>query len=271
MKNITLALMAALTLALCESSIAVGQFSYQTGQLPYQPGQFSYQAGQLPYQTWQLPYQTGQFGYRAFGQTLAPPPYTFSGGLPTSMPGRFPGLGQPPWNSYSLPWQQSYQGVGGLPGAALAFPPQPAAGPMQMTPAPDAAAAPFGSPAPLPPPGYNAPAPFPEQGTVVAPGVGIGPAWNYATGRSVNRMVAARAEPYVRSPELSALATRIARTRGMSAGPVINVYLSGNVALLQGVVRTAGDRTVIGNVLGLEPNVSQIDNRLVVQRNVGGR
>ena len=43
--------------------------------------------------------------------------------------------------------------------------------------------------------------------------------------------------------------------RGMLAGHAINVYLSGNVALVQGVVRTAADRVVLGNVLGLEPDV----------------
>ena len=50
----------------------------------------------------------------------------------------------------------------------------------------------------------------------------------------------------------------------MLAGQAIDVYLSGNVALVQGVVRTAADRVVLGNVLGLEPDVSRIDNRLVV-------
>jgi len=96
-------------------------------------------------------------------------------------------------------------------------------------------------------------------------GAATGAAWNYAIGRGVNRAVATRAEPYLRSPELSDRLTRIARTRGMLSGPAIDVYLSGNIALVQGVVRTAANRTVLANVLGLEPDVSQIDNRLVVQ------
>jgi hypothetical protein len=81
----------------------------------------------------------------------------------------------------------------------------------------------------------------------------------------MNRAGAAHAEPYVHSPELSARLTRIARIRGMLAGQAIDVYLSGNAALVQGVVRTAADRAVLGNVLGLEPDVSRIDNRLVVR------
>ena len=68
-----------------------------------------------------------------------------------------------------------------------------------------------------------------------------------------------------------ALLTRIGQTRRMLAGPAINVYLSGNVALMRGVVRSTADRTVLRNVLGLEPNVSRIDDRLVVQGYVGRR
>ncbi len=51
----------------------------------------------------------------------------------------------------------------------------------------------------------------------------------------------------------------------MLVGPAINVYLGSDVAVVQGVVRTAGDRAVLRNVLGLEPDVSRIDDRLVVQ------
>jgi len=58
--------------------------------------------------------------------------------------------------------------------------------------------------------------------------------------------------------------TRIARTKGMLAGQAIDVYLSGNVALIEGVVRTRANRVLLGNVVSLEPDVSRIDNRLAV-------
>ena len=77
---------------------------------------------------------------------------------------------------------------------------------------------------------------------------------------------AVRAVAFIRSPELSDRLTRIARARSMLAGEGINVYLNNkNIALLLGSVRMPGDRVMLANVLSLEPDVGQIDNRLVVQ------
>jgi len=76
----------------------------------------------------------------------------------------------------------------------------------------------------------------------------------------------AGSQPYTRSPELSERLTRIARDKGMLSGQGIDVYLVGNrVARLQGTVRTSGDRALLANVVGLEPEVYQVDNRLVVE------
>ena len=57
--------------------------------------------------------------------------------------------------------------------------------------------------------------------------------------------------------------TQIARSKGMLPGQGIDVYLSNNIALLHGTVRTPGDSVLLANVLALEPEVLQIDNRLV--------
>jgi hypothetical protein len=262
MKNNMLALMAALALAFCGSEIAVGQISYQPGI----------------------------FGYRALGQPLAPVPGTFGGVVQVNVAGsaRLPGwpaVGNgltAPWGlpyqsgiaqtintlpatQWALPAQQS---VGGIP---VVPPPETLAEAMQIGPAPEVPPRGYngpiqvGSPPRLPLPGYNAPASLPEQGVATMSGAATGATRNYTIGRTVNRAVTARAEPFVHSPELSARLTRIARTRGMLSGPAIDVYLSGNIAVVQGAVRNAANRTVLGNVLGLEPDVSQIDNRLVVQ------
>jgi len=59
--------------------------------------------------------------------------------------------------------------------------------------------------------------------------------------------------------------TRIARTKGMLSGQGIDVYLSNNVARLEGTVRTPGDCVLLASVLALEPGVRQIDNRLVAE------
>ncbi len=65
-----------------------------------------------------------------------------------------------------------------------------------------------------------------------------------------------------RSPEASDRLTRIARDRGMLVGSGIDVYLSGQVAILQGNVRTAHDRELLANIAGLEPGIQQVYNGL---------
>jgi hypothetical protein len=77
----------------------------------------------------------------------------------------------------------------------------------------------------------------------------------------------ARPITFVRSPELSDRLTRVARSKGMLASDGINVYLSdNNIALLRGAVRMPGDRATLANVVSLEPDVAQVDNRLIVQQ-----
>jgi hypothetical protein len=75
----------------------------------------------------------------------------------------------------------------------------------------------------------------------------------------------ARPQSYNRSPELSDRLTRIARQKNMLAGQGIDVYLGDRVAVLKGVVRTAGDRSLLANVVGLEPEVQYVDNRLTTE------
>ncbi len=45
----------------------------------------------------------------------------------------------------------------------------------------------------------------------------------------------------------------------------IEVYMSNGVALVQGAVRTRDEGVLLLSVLSLEPQVQQIDNRLVVE------
>jgi hypothetical protein len=66
------------------------------------------------------------------------------------------------------------------------------------------------------------------------------------------------------SPDLSERLTRIARSRGMLVGKGINVYMSDDIALVQGTVRTPADSSALASVLSLEPNVEHVDNRLAV-------
>jgi hypothetical protein len=71
-----------------------------------------------------------------------------------------------------------------------------------------------------------------------------------------------RAPLNARSMELSDRLTRIARDKGMLAGRRINVSLVGDTTIVEGAVRTPGDRAALANVLSLEPRVQRIDNRL---------
>jgi hypothetical protein len=57
--------------------------------------------------------------------------------------------------------------------------------------------------------------------------------------------------------------TQIARTKGLLFGPAIDVYVSNNVALIQGAVGTPSDSTQLATALAHEPGVLRIDNRLV--------
>ncbi len=246
MRNNMLALMAALALAFCEPGAALAQFFYQPGT----------------------------FGYRVLGQSLAPAPSTFGGGVQTNSAGAFLFLGRPNGaDSFTMPWRPPYQNMIDQPIVAISpsqlpLRPQQPVGGVQGVPPPATAQTPpvqAGPPAQVPPPGNNAPTPNPEQGAGMTSAAAAGAAWSYTLAGSTNRAATTRPEPYVRSPELSDRLTRIARVRGMLAGSGIDVYLSGNDALVQGVVRTAANRAVLGNVLGLEPDVSRIDNRLAVQ------
>ena len=234
MKNSLLAFMAGLTLVLCELMPVQGQTSARSGM----------------------------FGNRVLGQSLAPSPRSFGGGNQTSQSGNFLYLGRMNGVAdFTMPWWPLYPGMGTQ--AAVASPVvQPT-----LQSQPPASAVQVASPSQTLAPGYNPLATSAEQGAGMTLGMGTAPAWSLAGTRNGTQTAsasAARAEPYTRSPELSDRLTRIARTRGMLAAQTIDVYLSGNVALVQGVVRSQADRVLLGNVMGLEPDVSQIDNRLVV-------
>ena len=57
--------------------------------------------------------------------------------------------------------------------------------------------------------------------------------------------------------------TQIARSKGLLPGPAIDVYLSNNIAIMQGAVGTPATASCMAKVLALEPEVQQIDNHLV--------
>jgi hypothetical protein len=107
-----------------------------------------------------------------------------------------------------------------------------------------------------------------DQGLGAAPGAGQSAAWNYSDtlgGAPASTPSARRPQPSVRSPELSELLTRIARSKGMLTGQGIDVYVGNVVTLVRGNVRLPSDRVLLARILALEPGVRQIDNRLVAK------
>jgi hypothetical protein len=225
-KRCTLALMAVLVLGLCKLQMVVAQVPPQGNQ------------------------NYGTFGNRTLGQPLVPAPSTFGGGIQTAPGGSF--LGRLDGSPVSAtPGLQNSTRVP-TPNAAVqpalnaAFSPQ---SPVAERNAPE-----------LPSITNSAPLSVSEtsgpEGTVrIAPALGL-------TSRSAPSAASPR-QPYSRSPELSDRLTQIARTKGLLFGRAIDVYLSKNVAIMQGAVGTPADRVLMAKVLALEPEVQQIDNHLV--------
>ena len=205
----------------------------------------------------------GTFGTRTLGQPLTPRPSTFGGGVQTSPGGSFLYLGRADGAAmFATPWRHIDADL--LQPVVAASPAaQPGlngvAGP--QLPAPQAA--------PAPPETNGEPGMSPaEQMLGMTPGGELPIASQLALpqgGGGAAPALPRGTQPYARSPELSDRLTRIARSKGMLAGQGIDVYLSNGIARLQGAVRTPGDSLLLAGVLALEPEVRQIDNRLVAE------
>ena len=264
MRSYMLALMAVLASSFCEPQRAAAQVMAVGGRTQ---GMFggrslgqSLGAGTL-----------GVFGNHVLGQPFQPPAGNFSNYVPYASAGTFMNFGSP-YGSVSVTGQPF-------------FPPPVASVAMPIA---------------APPGGYNLYAPtharasdprrpcrpplnrLPEtngetEGAAPTAAPADPPTMAPVIGRAIIAVAApqaggtfANAGPFARSAELSDRLTRIARAKGMLAGSGLNVYLGNHVALLQGEVRSPGDRTLLANVIGLEPEVRLIDNQLVPAAGSGG-
>ncbi len=231
-KSCTLALMAILSLSLCKLQMVVAQVPPQGNQ------------------------HYGTFGDRTLGQPLVPAPSTFGGRILTAPDGSFLGLSND-FPASATPGLQNNTGVPAPNGVAR---PALNAGVSPQSPAAERDAPELSSImnlAPLLVPKTNGP-----EGTVrTAPTLGLRAPGT--PGRGSAPPVAGPQQPYYRSPELSDRLTQIARTKGLLFGPAIDVYVSNNVALIQGAVGTPSDSTQLATALAHEPGVLRIDNRLV--------
>ncbi len=210
-------------------------------------------------QTPQGPIYYSPFYNLSLGRSFVPPPSGFGGGIQTGPSGNFLYLGRPDGAvDFGTPWRRPQ--VEAVP---LLVAPSAIGRLQQLSPLPDWAAAP-GVAAGIPAGGMLAPAASlgaiaqrasapAGQNLGMPPGIELPGAGVRGTGRL------AAGAPLVRSPRLSELLTRIAQQRGMPvAGRGIDVYMSNNVAVVEGGVRTAADRALLANVLSLEPGVGRV-------------
>ncbi len=260
MKSYLLAVIVVMASALCEPQMATAQMMAQGSQ---SWGMFGNRVvGQSLGGSVQ-----GSFGNRALGQPFTPSPGNFGNWNPIALNGSLMNYGVP-YGSRSIIGQPV------LPQQIVQLAPSPQLPAPEYAPPQPPAAAQETAPAPLP----QMNQPLPETNGAE----GVGPTDTAAeitpsVGRAITTVAAPQAQtrtvsasaagarPFVRSPELSDRLTRIARAKGMLSGPSLNVYLGNQIALLQGSVRSAGDRTLLANIIGLEPEVRQIDNELVAE------
>jgi hypothetical protein len=239
----------------------------------------------------------GLFGSRSVAQMLTPPLNRFAPGVtfnrqtgqaigPSTPDTRGMMFTAPPSWQYgnSLPPALGYDQGGVFVPALQAAQAAPYAGPAGA--APPAAATPVSpavvepvmpqgtyGPEMTAPGGENNAAPGPaemEQAAIAAP-VAVSPpphGWSGISGGAARDV-----GPWVRSPELSARITRLARSGGIRAPSGITVSLGNGTAVLQGTVGSAGDRAMLSTLVGMEPGIWHVDNRLSVgsQQEVAAR
>jgi hypothetical protein len=214
----------------------------------------------------------GTFGNQTLGQPFVPRRSTLVGGIQTGPSGNFLFLGRPDGSTAfaPMPWRHIDPGLlqeaadATRPGQSLLNAVPSAAAPVPVNNPPQVPAVPSAAPETS---GLEGAGPA-EQAPGINVGIGLTATPQAILPRVVESVESAPPrgpQPYVRSPELSDLLTRLARSKGVLSGNGIDVYLSNKAALVEGAVRTPGARVLLANILALEPEVTHIDNRLVAE------
>jgi len=220
----------------------------------------------------------GMFGDRTLGRPLQPAASRFGSGIQRGPSGNFLGLGRADGSSTFLtPWRRSEPAPRPV---NWATPPY-----IFAVPGPQPVIAPHEQPAqapgerPLPPqhstPGqpasdiwFRSPSPPSETTTPVTPGSAgrYGPrkslGWS-ATGAPGGDSTAAKG-PFLPSPGVSARITRLAQAGGVRTSTGMQVCVQGSTATVRGAVATPYQRSLVGNLVGLESGVWHVDNQVIV-------
>jgi hypothetical protein len=188
------------------------------------------------------------FGDRRLGQPLRPGPSRFDSGIQRGPSGNFLGQGRPDGaNMFATPWRRVEPGPLPVDGG---FPPQPvtAAAPLPVIVAP-------------PQPREASPTPPPEEPPAATPAPDI---WFRSP-----RGPAAASPPEASngawlSPSLSTRIAQLAQAGGVPTSSDLQVCIQGSTAVVRGAVATPYQRSVVGNLLALEPGVWHVDNQVIV-------
>ena len=71
-------------------------------------------------------------------------------------------------------------------------------------------------------------------------------------------------DSFLPSPDVSARITRLAQVGGVRTPSGVQVCVQGSTATVRGVVATPYQRSLVGNLVGLEPGVWHVDNQVIV-------
>jgi hypothetical protein len=226
------------------------------------------------------PTYRGLFGDRRLGQPLQPAPSTFGGGIQRGRSGDFLGMGRADGSAmFPTPWRRIEPGP--LP-VDWGTPPQP----VIVAPQQPVIVAPQQPPAlplqPLPPQPSAPVQPSPDiwfRSSALSTGASplaasgnAGPSYvprlalGWSTVGSGEIAPVEAPPPFQPSPALSARITRLAQAGGVPSSAGVQVSVQGDTAIVRGAVADSYQRSLVGNLVGLEPGVWRVDNQMIVAK-----
>jgi hypothetical protein len=222
------------------------------------------------------PTYRGLFGDRRLGQPVQPGPSRFGGGIQRGPSGDFLGQGRTDGsNMFITPWRRVEPGplpfnwgvsppvisvtvpppVIVLPQPQEALPVEP-----QQQPTPGQSPADIWFRSPLSPTGMIPPVAPGIAGSMYGPRIMPCSDTAQASGES-SAYAAGRFQP---SPALSARITKLAQAGDVQTSAGLQVCVQGSTAIVRGAVATPYQRSLVGNLVSMEPGVWQVDNQVVV-------
>ena len=224
------------------------------------------------------PTSRGLFGDRSLGRPVQPGTSGFGGGIQRGPSGDLLGLGRgmfptpwrrvegaglpivwgtPPYTFYPVSGPQPVVAPREQPAQAPAEQPPP---PQQSTPGPDIWFRQTSPSSETSPPSETTPPVPPGSNGFYGPQKSLG--WSMA-GTAGSDSTGAQ-NSFVPSPAISARITRLAQAGGVPTSSGVQVCVQGNTAIVRGAVATPYQRSLVGNLVGLEPGVWHVDNQVTV-------